>query len=127
MAVTAYDNFIMAVKCHKSRCVMDPAAVVIAKGTRQRFVFSAALTSRMHLLSSFFIRSRKYDITVDTMFDEVTRMCVLQHSENWLCPTLQMSFKFIHQRPELFNMKIHSIEVPTSLSRQCSWRSFLSL
>jgi len=82
----------MAIKCHVKRCYVR-------------------LSQDLHVENSARKRASKFQLTVDSVFDQVVNMIVDQHGQNWLCNLIQKSFKEIYQNPSKFKSKIHSIEI----------------
>jgi Leu/Phe-tRNA-protein transferase len=85
-------DYIMAVKCHTERCAVT-------------------LNQDLHIENSARKRSSKFQVSIDQAFNDVVKMVVQKHGENWLCPLIQKAFRCIYDQPNTFKSKIHSVEI----------------
>jgi hypothetical protein len=77
-------------KIHAERCLMkDLNNLVVSKGTRKK--------------------ARRYQLTIDTAFDDVAAGCIEQHGYNWLGMVVD-SLKQLHRR-SMHGVEVHTIEV----------------
>jgi len=77
-------------KIHIKRCLMtDLNNLVVSKGLRKK--------------------ARRYQLTLNTVFDDVAAGCIAQHGYNWLGMVVG-SLKQLHQQPR-HGVTVHSIEV----------------
>uniref|UniRef100_A0A6B2LBH0 Leucyl/phenylalanyl-tRNA--protein transferase n=1 Tax=Arcella intermedia TaxID=1963864 RepID=A0A6B2LBH0_9EUKA len=95
MSIEGFEGeYIMAVKCHKERCVV---------GLGEAFAGETERSVRK--------RAGKMEFAVNRDFDGVVGMIVAKHGDNWLCPMIRKSFKYIALHPQQFDIKIYSIEI----------------
>eukprot|EP00045_Choanoeca_perplexa_P005504 m.46576 g.46576 ORF g.46576 m.46576 type:complete len:285 (+) comp13157_c0_seq9:115-969(+) len=90
IASTVGRRHVLVPKLHVDRCLMtDLNNLVVSKGTRKK--------------------AKRYQMTINTAFDDVAEGCIDQHGYNWLGMVLG-SLKQLHEHPQ-HGVKVHSIEV----------------
>jgi hypothetical protein len=72
----AATRHILLPKLHQQRCIL-------------RF-------EDLHVQRTVRKRAKRFDVTCDTCFERVIRLCQEQHGENWLYPPIVAAFKAIH-------------------------------
>lgn len=85
----------MLVKLHKERSIMEDIAL------------------KLHIEKKTRKLSRRYEVTLDTAFEQVVEKVWAQHGHNWLFPVLARTFKRMHDANGSgeFRASVHSVEV----------------
>jgi len=84
-------EYILLPKLHQERCIVLFDELRVSKSARSK--------------------SHNYQLSVDTVFDEVVEKCLVQHGESWLHPPIVDSFKRLFRSGGIGQVKMHSIEV----------------
>jgi Leu/Phe-tRNA-protein transferase len=85
----------MLVKLHKERSIMEDIA------------------HKLHIEKKTRKLARRYEVTLDTAFEQVVEKVWAQHGHNWLFPVLARTFKRMHDANGSgeFRASVHSVEV----------------
>jgi Leu/Phe-tRNA-protein transferase len=65
----------------------------------------------LHISRTVRKRSKRFDVTCDTSFDQVVEGCLRQHGENWLQPPIVEAFRRIYLSGGMCGVRVHSFEV----------------
>ncbi len=90
MATQQFGDYILLLKMHKQRCILEFENLHIPKTARKR--------------------ARKFNITIDQAFEQCIEQIIKYHEDNWLYPPLAKTFiSIFHSKQE--KTKFHSFEI----------------
>lgn len=93
MSIYIAKVFVMAVKVHAQRCIVDlEKEFHVSKTARTKYkIFESRFPS------SNTLRSKDFEISIDQCFETVLSECHKKHGENWLCAPLRAGIHFLRK------------------------------
>jgi Leu/Phe-tRNA-protein transferase len=65
----------------------------------------------LHISRTVRKRSKRFDVTCNTNFEQVVEGCLAQHGEDWLQPPIVEAFRRIYHSGGICGVRVHSFEV----------------
>ena len=90
MSTEILNKYVMLIKLHQSRCVLD--------------------FNDLHISGKVKKQSSRFDFSIDTSFEKCLEHIVDQHNDNWISPPLADAFVHIHHSKK-YNPEFHSFEI----------------
>jgi hypothetical protein len=104
---------VFAVKVHKERCALMLQVRVQVWTTWSRrgcvfvpFCHGLLLQKHLHIRKTWKKPCKAFTFTANQRFEEVLKMCVADHGENWLFPQIRRAFAHMHRNPAKYKARM---------------------